>query len=182
MSKKIFALSVVNNGFLGTAFLIGAVVYDEHSKLIAQFLGRSVINNAIDGDVEKNINPKIMGISVSFENYHRLLGEFAMFYLANKQDADIVGHLNFPANSAVFHHMATLGLIGERDVPYPFFDIVGNLQQTGEDVISLDLYSEKWMTNFGCDDIEGGSVNPLYRAMEIAQIYHNMRSRFFFQK
>jgi len=172
-SKKIFSFDVETNGLWGEGFAIGALVYDENGIEIKRFVGRCPIKGDVDKFVAEKILPEMGDIKESHDSYDALLASFAKFYLANKNDADIVVHMGVPVESKVLIDMHSLGLIGDWDGPYPLIDVAGNLQQAGEDPTSVDGYAEKHGLSVG--EFKGGTHNPLYDSAVAAMVYRHLR-------
>lgn len=172
--KKVFSFDAETNGLWGQAFAIGALVYDESGREIARFVGRLPDSVVTDEWVQANVLPTMGDISVSHQSYEALVTDFAKFYLANKDDADIVVHMGVPVESNLLRDMHSQGCIGDFDGPYPLLDLVGELAQAGEDSTSCDKYVAKWkivVPDFGT------THNPLYDSAVAAQVHRHLVSR-----
>ena len=175
--KRIFSFDAETNGLWGEAFAIGARVYDAASgEVLAQFVGRSPIQGDVDGFVQDKVLPQMTEIAVSHADYGALLADFAKFYLANKQDADVIVHMGVPVEAKLLIDMRARGLIGDWDGPYPLHDVAGFLAQAGEDPTSVDGYVRKHGLVI-TGDFAGGTHNPLYDSEVAARVYMHLRSR-----
>jgi len=170
--KKIFSFDAETNGLWGKAFAIGALVYDEKGVEIARFIGRLPDIEVTDQWVKYNVIPQITDIPVTHENYDALLADFAEFYKANKQHADVVVHMGVPVESKVLIDMHTLGFIGDWDGPYPLHDVSGNLQAAGADPTSVDKFVAEH--NLSVGEFECGTHNPLYDSAAAAVVYRHL--------
>jgi len=174
--KKIFSFDAETNGLWGQAFAIGVLVYDEQGTEVTRFVGRLPDTEVTDEWVRTNVLPQLTAVAVTHDDYDALLADFAKFYLANKQDADVVVHMGVPVESTLLKDMHTRGLIGDWDGPYPLHDVAGYLAQAGEDPASVDGYVRKHgLVIVG--DFAGGTHNPLYDSEVAAQVYMHLRSR-----
>ena len=175
--KKVFSFDAETNGLWGQAFAIGARVYDAASgEVLAEFVGRSPIEGDVDGFVQDKVLPQMSDVSESHADYNTLLADFAKFYLANKQDADVIVHMGVPVESKLLIDMHARGLIGDWDGPYPLNDVAGFLAQAGEDPTSVDVYVRKHGLELSAD-FAGGSHNPLYDSEACARVYMHLQGR-----
>lgn len=170
--KKIFSFDAETNGLWGKAFAIGALVYDEIGIEIAQFIGRLPDSAVTDQWVKDNVLPTLTNVPVTHDSYEALLADFAKFYLANKQDADVIVHMGYIVEAGLLRDMHAQSVIGDWDGPYPMFDVSGNLQQAGEDPASVDKYVQKH--NLSVGEFEGGTHNPLYDSAVAAVVYRHL--------
>jgi hypothetical protein len=171
---KIFSFDAETNGLWGQAFAIGALVYNESGAELARFVGRLPDEAVTDQWVRDNVLPQLTGLPVTHATYESLLADFAKFYLANKQDADIVVHMGYIVEAKLLRDAHNMGLIGDWDGPYPLYDLTGNLQQVGEDPTSVDAYIKKY--NLEVRDF-GGTHNPLYDSEVAARVYLHLKTR-----
>lgn len=169
---KIFSFDAETNGLWGQAFAIGALVYDEEGAEIARFVGRLPDTEVTDGWVRENVLPKITDIPVTHNDYAALLADFAKFYLANKEGADVVVHMGYIVETKVLRDMHDGGLIGDWDGPYPMFDVSGNLQAAGKDPTSVDKFVAEH--NLSVGEFAGGTHNPLYDSAVAAVVYRHL--------
>lgn len=172
--KKLFSFDAETNGLWGTAFAIGALVYDEKGVEMARFAGRLPDDMVTDAWVKANVLPTLAAMPVTHTDYASLLADFAKFYMANKADADVLVHMGYIVETKVLRDMHDAGLIGDWDAPYPLLDVAGNLQQAGEDPTSVDGYAKKYDLAVG--EFEGGTHNPLYDSAVAAAVYRHLRS------
>ena len=170
--KKVFSFDAETNGLWGQAFAIGALVYDEQGTEIARFVGRCPIEGETDKWVAENVLPKMADIPETQSTYVGLLANFAEFYKANKQDADIVVHMGVPVESKVLIDMHTKGFIGDWDGPSPLHDVSGNLQAAGADPTSVDKFASEH--NLSVSEFTGGTHNPLYDSAVAAVVYRHL--------
>lgn len=177
MNSRIFSLDAETNGLWGQAFAIGARVYDASTgEVLAEFVGRCPIVGNVDGFVQDKVLPQMTTIFENHADYGALLADFAKFYLANKQDADVIVHMGVPVEAKLLIDMHARGLIGDWDGPYPLYDVAGFLAQAGEDPTSVDGYVRKHGLVIA-DDFAGGTHNPLYDSEVAAQVYLHLRNR-----
>ena len=170
--KKVFSWDAETNGLWGQAFAIGALVYNEQGIEVARFVGRLPDTEVTDGWVKENVLTKIKDIPVTHQTYDSLLSDFAKFYLANKENADVVVHMGFIVEVKILRDLHERKLIGDWDAPYPLLDVSGNLQQAGEDATSVDKYVKKY--NLSVGEFEGGTHNPLYDSAVAATVYRHL--------
>ena len=170
--KKIFSFDAETDGLWGQSFAIGAIVYDENGAEIARFVGRLPDSAVTNEWVRENVLPTLSGVPVTHESYAELLGDFAKFYLANKEGADVVVHMGYIVEVKVLRDMRELDLIGEWDAPYPLFDVSGNLQAAGADPTSVDKFAAEHGLSVG--EFAGGTHNPLYDSAVAAAVYRHL--------
>ena len=115
-------------------------------------------------------------IPENYASYDALLAGFAEFYLREKANATIIGHMVVPVESNLIRALHALGLIGDWDGPYPLIDVAGCLDQAGEDPTSVDKYAAKVGVAVDPADF-GGAHNPLYDAAQAAAVYRHLRDR-----
>jgi len=169
MAKKIFSFDGETNGLWGEAFAIGALVYDEQGTEVARFVGRLPDTAVTEKWVQENVLPQLTGVPITHTDYDSLLTDFAKFYLANKEGADIIVHMGYIVEAKVLRDMHDRGHIGDWDGPYPLFDVSGNLQAAGADPTSVDKFATKHGLSVG--EFEGGTHNPLYDSAIAAAVY-----------
>jgi len=170
MQKRIFSFDAEANGLWGEAFAIGALVYDERGNEIDRFVGRLPDVVVTDQWTRENVLPQLEEVAVTHDSYESLLADFANFYLANRQDADVIVHVGFPVEIRVLLDMHNLSLIADwGEVPYPLLDVSGLLRMVGADPSSVDKYA----TEHGLKIAEfvGGTHSPLYDSAVTAAVY-----------
>ena len=107
------------------SFAIGALVYDDERRRSSPFC-RSLPNRGRGRQVGRGeCTPEDRGHSREPRRLRRTLTDFAKFYLANKQDADVIVHMGFIVETKILRDMHERGLIGDWDAPYPLYDISG---------------------------------------------------------
>lgn len=168
MSKKVLSFDAETDGLWGQAFAIAAVVL-ENGQEIARFIGRLPDSVVTNDWVKKNVLPALAAVPVTHETYYQLLADFAKFYLANKQGADVVVHMGYIVEAKLLRDMFEFGYIGEWDAPYPLYDVSGNLQAIGADPTSVDGFAAEH--GLQVESFEGGTHNPLYDAAIAAVVY-----------
>lgn len=166
---KVFSFDAETDGLWGQAFAIGALVYDENGAEIARFVGRLPDTEVTDGWVRENVLPKIADIPVTHTTYDALLADFAAFYKANKDGADVVVHMGYIVEARILRDLHDKGLIGDWDGPYPLYDVSGNLQAVGADPTSVDRFAQEHGLSVG--EFAGGTHNPLYDSAVAASVY-----------
>ena len=172
--NKIFSFDAETNGLWGEAFSIGALVYDEAGKEIARFVARLSDEKVTNEWVKENVLPQMTAIPVTHSSYFEMLKDFAAFYMAHKDGADILVHMGVPVESKILRDMVEFGFIGEWDGPFPLCDVAGNLQQAGENPTSVDEYVKKY--NLSVPEFDGGTHNPLYDSAVAAVVYRHLRA------
>jgi hypothetical protein len=167
--RKVFSFDAETDGLWGQAFAIGALFYDERGNEVARFVGRLPDTAVTNEWVRQNVLPQMAGIPVTHEDYGDLLADFAKFYLAHKEGADVIVHMGYIVEAKVLRDMRELGIIGEWDGPFPLYDVSGNLQAAGADPTSVD----KFAAEHGIEIAEfvGGTHNPLYDSAVTAAVY-----------
>lgn len=185
--KKIFSFDAETNGLWGQPFSIAAIVY-EGGKETARFVARLGNDQVTNDFVIKNVLPAMTDVPVTHktqtlsdwsqiqansqrESYESMIGDFAAFYQAHKQGADVICHMGYIVEAHVLREMHRLGFIGDWDAPYPLLDVSGNLQAAGEDPTSVDAYAKK----YGIEVTGYGSThNPLYDCEVAARCYMHL--------
>lgn len=173
--RKIFSFDAETDGLWRQAFAICALVYDENGAEIGRFIGRLPDKVVTDDWTQKNVLPQLVGLPVTHANYETLLADFAKFYLAHRQDADIIVHVGFPVETRLLQDMHNLGLIADwGEAPYPLLDVSGMLRVVGADPTSVD----KFAADHGIEVAEfvGGTHNPLYDSAVTAAVYRYLVS------
>ena len=181
--RNIFSFDAETNGLWGQPFAIAAIVYKpQHTEgdgsvnvmvETARFIAKLPNSFVTNEWVQENVIPAMYGVEVTHENYDAMLGDFADFYLVNKNDADVICHMGVPVEAHLLREMHRLGFIGDWDGPYPLIDIAGNLHQAGENPTSCDEYVEKHglaVSNYGT------AHNPLYDCEVAAKVYMHLNS------
>jgi len=166
---KVLSFDAETDGLWGPPFAIGALVYDEQGNEVDRFVGRLPDSAVTNEWVRENVLPQMAGIPVTHERYEDLLADFAKFYLAHKEGADIVVHVGFPVETTVLRDMHDMGFIGDWDAPFPLIDVSGMLRMIGADPTSVD----KFVAEHGIEiaEFKGGTHNPLYDSAVTAAVY-----------
>lgn len=185
MNKKIFSFDAETDGLWGNPFAIAAIVYEKRQEKpvifdrmvyeseptwveVDKFIARlpdSVISN---NWVRENVLPALTNIPVTHDSYIDMLDDFARFYLLHRENVDYICHMGYIVEAHLLREMHRLGFIGDWDAPYPLHDVSGNLQQAGEEPVSVDKYAEKYglqITDYGT------THNPLYDCEVVAKVY-----------
>lgn len=171
---KVFSFDAESNGLWGTAFAIGAIVYDEGGIEIARFVGRLPDTAVTDKWARENVLPNTADIPVT-HSYEALLASFAEFYMKHKVNADIIAHMGVPVEAKLLWDMHSKGFIGNWDGPYPFLDVATALKAKGEDPTSVDKYNERHGLMAGRPEAEGlATHHPLYDSVAAAVAYMNL--------
>lgn len=170
--KKVFSFDAETNGLWGQAWAIGALVYDESGAEIARFVGRLPDSAVTDQWTRENVLPKLAGVLATHESYDGLLADFAEFYLANKEGADVIVHMGYIVEVKLLRDLHDKGFIGDWDGPYPLYDVSGNLQAAGADPTSVDKFAAEHGLAVG--EFEGGTHNPLYDSAVAAAVYRHL--------
>lgn len=178
MSKKIFSFDAETNGLWGDAFAISAAVY-EGGKLVNSFTAYLGPYGVTDGWVRENVLPKLKGLAKTHDSYEDMLTDFAEFYKASKDGADVIAHMSVPVEAKLLIDLHSRGLIGDWDGPYPFLDVAGVLKAKGYDPTSVDSYNKEFSLMEGRPEAEGlATHHPLYDSVAAAVCYmHLMGSR-----
>jgi len=150
---------------------IGAVLYDTKTLAVsATFEGRIANLDGCTEWVEHNVVPAIQCIQQTFSNSQELLKAFSEWYLNHKDDVVVIAHIPHPVETAMFLEMGRLGLIGERDQPYPLIDVGAMLLTRNNNPLSVDdyrlAYCKPMQTN-----LEIGVHHPLYDAYQALAVY-----------
>lgn len=172
---KIFSLDAETNGLWGGAFAIGAVIY-ENGVEVRTFYGRCPIEGEVNTWVSENVLPQMVDMPETASSYPELLKQFADFYSAQKDGADIIVHMGVPVEAKLFLDMHSLGIIGDWDAPYPLIDIAGNLLQAGFDPTSVDQYNADHGITVPTPE-PGGTHNPLYDSRAAALCYIDLMKK-----
>ena len=119
--------------------------------------------------------PLLTNVAVTHQKYQTLLSDFAEFYLANKEGADVIVHMGVPVEAGLLIEMHRLGYIGDWDGPFPLLDVCDFLKVAGEDPTSVDNYAAKF--GLTVEQFSDGTHNPLYDAAITAAVYHHLRGQ-----
>lgn len=169
---KIFSFDAKTDGPLGDPFAIAAIVY-ENGKETARFLAKMPDNLVRDTWACKNVLPTISNIEPTNECYECMVIDFSRFYMEHKEDAYIIAHMGYIAES---HLLREAHLITSYfDMPKPLHDVAGLLLAAGEDPTSVDSYAEKHnlqIENFGA------THNPLYDCEVAAKVFMHLMKHF----
>jgi len=174
-----FAIATETDGRCGLAFAIAALVLNEDGKEMARFVGRLPDSVVINDRTKITVLPVMKDHPVTHRTYEEMTGDFAKFYLAYKKRADVVVHMG-GAEAKIFCDMCERGLIDEQEIPYPLYDVSGNLQAAGADPTSVDAYAAKH--GIRADAFMGGHLpinNPLYGAALLALVYRKLTKKSF---
>jgi len=171
MKVKVFSFDAETDGLWGRAFAIGALVYDEAGNEIARFVGRLPDSEVTNQWVRENVLPQLIGVPVTHQSYDALLTDFAAFYMAHKNGADVIVHMGYIVEAKVLRDMHDQGLIGEWDGPFPLYDVSGNLQAAGADPTSVDKFAAAHCIDVDQFEFVGGTHNPLYDSAVAAAVY-----------
>jgi len=165
---NVVSIDVESNGLWGAAIAIATIVYDRQGKEIVRFIGRLPDTEVTDDWVQENVLPKMTNIPVTHDDYELLLVDFAAFYMANKDGADIITHVGFPVETKLFFDMHRLGYIDDWDAPYPLIDVSSLLKLVGANPVSVDRFA----ADHGIEvAVSGGTHNPIYDAALTAAVY-----------
>jgi len=110
MKVKVFSFDAETDGLWGRAFAIGALVYDEAGNEIARFVGRLPDSEVTNQWVRENVLPQLIGVPVTHQSYDALLTDFAAFYMAHKNGADVIVHMGYIVEAKVLRDMHDQGL------------------------------------------------------------------------
>lgn len=172
--QKIFSFDAETNGLWGDAFAISAAVYQD-GRLTESFTAYLGPNGVTNDWVKQNVLPKLGDLTITHSSYDEMLAAFAVFYLANKGDADIIAHMGTPVESKVLIDMHSKRMIGDWDGPFPLIDIAGILKVRGEDPISVDKYNAKHGLMNGRSEAAGmESHHSLYDSIAAAVAYMHL--------
>lgn len=168
--KKIFSFDAETDGLWGNPFAIAAIVYEDEIET-ARFLSRLPDATVTDTWAIKNVLPTLTGVEVTHADYSAMLSDFAAFYLAHKDGAEVICHMGYIVEAYLLREMHRIGVIGDWDGPYPLYDVSGNLQAAGEDPASVDAYAKK----HGLEVSDYGTThNPLHDCEVAAQVYMHL--------
>ena len=172
MTKKILSWDSETNGLWGESFSIGAVLYEDGIETTS-FYARCPIQGEINPWVSENVLPQMSEMEVTHSSYEEMLAAFAEFYLANKENAEVIFHMGLPVEARVVLDMHNFGLIGDWDGAYPWLDISGHLQAKGFDPTSVDTYNREHSIEVPMPKA-GGTHNPLYDSRAAALCYMDL--------
>lgn len=170
MNKKILSIDAETNGLYGRAFAIGAVLMDkETGEEEKRFLARCPIFGEVDSFVKDNVLPQMESIGDTHDSYFTMLRDFNAFFQENKEDADVIAHMNMPVESRLFIDAVEFGIMGQFDGPYPLVDIAA-YEEIWD---SVDEYNK--LHGIVVPDCQGGTHNPLYDCYAAALAYRHVR-------
>lgn len=167
---KIFSFDAETNGLWGQAFAISATVR-ENGVEIANFTSRCPIVGEVNPWVAQNVLPSITDVKENSSSYEEMLSKFAAFYMANKNDAQVIVHMGYIVETKVLRDMHDLGLIGDWDAPYPMHDVASALQLAGEDATSVDAYVSKHALSV---PFTGATHHPMYDSVVAAVVWEKL--------
>ena len=165
---KIFSFDAETNGLWGQAFSIAAVVTDENGKEIDQFIGRCPISEEVNPWVAKEVLPQMEDIPVSHDSYKDLLDDFIKFWMSHKENTVALVHMGQIVEAKLFRDAHELGLLGDWDAPYLWYDIC-LLPEIGA---SVDSYIER--NGISLPELKGGTHNPLYDSYAALRAYEHI--------
>jgi len=191
---KIFSFDAETDGLWGNPFAIAAIVYEKKRLSGAQlqskhgngsyppendpsdfywvktsnFIAKLPTHCVENSWVKENVLPTLADIAPTHSTYKAMLSDFADFYKANKEGADVICHMGYIVEAHLLREMRRLEMIGEWDAPYPLLDVSGNLQAAGEDPTSVDSYAKKHRLEIAD---YGTTHNPLYDCEVAAKVY-----------
>lgn len=172
---KILSFDAETDGLWGKSFSIAAIVYEEQQgQLIetARFVARCMADIQNEW-VMTNVLPLIRDIEVTHASYKDMLLDFSIFYMQHKNGADCVVHMGYIVEAGLLRDMWQCEFIDDFDGPYPLYDVSGNLQQAGEDPISVDAYAKK----HGLEIADYGTTHhPLYDCEVTAKVYYHLKN------
>ena len=166
---RVFSFDAETNGLWGPVFAIGAVLRDGGTE-ISRFGGRCPIGGVPDPWVAEHVVPVIAGLA-EYPCRDALLAAFAAYYLASKDGAEIIVHMGIPVEAGLLTEMHRLGLIGDREGPYPLIDVAGCLRQAGFDPTSVDAYAAA----HGITSGEASAAHdPVYDSVITALVFEHL--------
>ena len=168
--NKILSFDAETNGLWGQAFAVSAILMNENGEIEKQFVSRCPIEEEINPWVAENVLPQMEGIQETASSYKEMLSQFAEFYLANKDGADVIVHMGLPVEAKLFIDMHTMGIIGDWDAPYPLIDISAFPEISD----SVDGYNAKHGLDENIPNFDGGTHNPLYDSYAAAVAYRDI--------
>lgn len=151
-SQTIISFDAETNGLWGQAFSIAAVVYRDGQE-VDRFIGRCPISEEVNPWVAENVLPKMTGIEENFENYFSLLCAFNDF-LKKHKDGKALCHMGHVVEAKLFRDMHELGIIGDWDAPYEWYDVCVLFGD------SVDSYNRE--NGIVVEELTGGTHSPLY--------------------
>ena len=178
---KIFSFDAKTVGLCRKPFAIAAIVYENGIETARFFVRRELTETETrfaKTQVFDNFS-LVENITVcdSFscvESYETMLTNFANFYKTHKQDAECICHMGTNILEAyILREMHKLGMIDDSYIPYPLYDVSNNLQQAGENPVSVDEYAKKYklkVTDYGTIH------NPLYDSEVAAKVYMHLNN------
>lgn len=172
MVQKIFSFDAETNGLWGEAFAIAAVVKDTATGEVKTFLGRcpiDVTQVTINPWVRENVLPQLKGVPCNYDSYRSLLKAFMDFYMAEKENAQIIVHMGLPVEARLFLDAHKMGIIGDWDAPFPLIDISA-LPEIGT---SVDSYNKEHNLDV---PFNGSTHNPIYDSWAALLAYEHWTS------
>lgn len=168
---KIFTFDVETNGLYGKAFMVAAVVTTADG-LATQFLARCPIEGEVDSWVAENVLPRVADVAITHQSYADMLEAFYVFYMENKDGADVIAHMPYPVEAKVLRDMIEFDL-GARawNGPYPLIDVAGILKAKGFDPASVDSYNKE---NDLVIPFSGTAHHPLYDSWAAEVAYRHL--------
>lgn len=153
-NQNVMSIDAESNGLWGKAFAIAAVVYDVNGNEIERFTSRCPIEETVNSWVFENVLPKMEDIKETSNSYEDMLREFFEF-LKRHKDAKTLCHMGHVVESRLLLDAHSLGIIGDWDAPYEWYDVCVLFGD------SVDTYNSENGVGVG-KDLVGGTHNPLY--------------------
>lgn len=175
-TPQAFSFDAETDGLWGRPFALGALVYDEQGNEISRFAARLPDDVVTNEWVKGNVLPALEGVEVTHTKLRDMLGDFAKYYLQEKEDRNVIVHMGVPVESGVLRGMHSKGMIGDFDGPYPLIDVAGHLQMAGEDPTSPDAYVKKHGLYIPTD-FAGETHNPLYDSEVAYRVWRHLMQR-----
>lgn len=173
-TKALFVLDAERNGLRGDNFLsIAAILKVEKEKGYTDtemYWEADTTPMTLNPWVKENVVPHLKGTTRTEEN---MLEDFAYFWLQCNQEYDltVVTHMGIPVESGLFDKLYKLGLIGEFEGPYRWFDTSMLLALKG---FNHDSEKEFMMRVAGWDEGDFTLHNALEDARITACVYTSL--------
>lgn len=173
-TKALLVLDCERNGLRGEEFLSIAAILkvptEKGYKDVERYWEANTESMDLNPWVKENVVPHLKGSSRTEEE---MLEAFSYFWLECNQEYDltVITHMGIPVESGLFDKLYKLGLIGEFEGPYRWFDTSMLLAMKG---FRHDSEKEFMMRVAGWDEGDFTLHNALEDARITACIYTSL--------
>lgn len=163
-NQKIVSIDAETNGLWGKAFAVAAVAYENGCE-IDRFVARCPIERDVNEWVRDNVLSKMSNIPETHESYKEMLCAFQSF-LEKHKNGKVLSHMGHIVEAGLFRDMHTLGIIGDFEAPYEWYDVCILFSD------SVDNYNRE--NKIEIEAFDGGTHNPVYDCVSAYKAFEHM--------